>query len=138
MMETRSFIEVVAAVVVSDERALLCQRTDGPHLPLMWECPGGKIDPGESPPEALRRAPREEIGVAATIGTLLADVRHHYPKKSVRIRFYEVSIEGVPRPIVHRAVAWIPLRELPAYEVPPANQGVVDMLVDSLGEPALH
>ena len=63
---------------------------------------------------------------------------YRYPEKSVRIRFYEVSIEGVPRAIIHRAVAWIPLSELSAYEVPPANQGVVDMLVGSLGEPKLH
>ncbi len=138
MTETRSFIEVVAAVAVSDERVLLCQRTDGPHLPLMWEFPGGKIDPGESPAKALRRELREEIDVAAAVGNLLADVRHHYPEKSVRIRFYEVSMEGVPRAIVHRAVAWIPLRELPSYDVPAANQRVIDMLVGSLGEPKLH
>ncbi len=138
MMETRSFIEVVAAVAVVDEHVLLCQRADGPHLPLLWEFPGGKIDPGESPPEALRRELREEVGVDSTIGTLLADVRHHYPEKSVRIRFYEVSIEGVPQPIVHRAVDWIPLRELHEYDVPPANRTVVHMLLDSLGEPKLH
>jgi len=138
MTKADSFIEVVAAVVVSGDDVLLCQRPDGPHLPLLWEFPGGKIDPGESPTAALERELREEIGVDAAIGTLLADVRHHYPEKSVRIRFYAASIDAAPRALIHRSIAWIPLRELRAYEVPPANQGVVDMLVDSLGEPKLH
>lgn len=122
------FIEVVAAVVRSDDGLLLCQRHDGPHLPLLWEFPGGKIDAGESPEEALERELREELDVAATIGELIAEVEHHYPEKSVRIRFFHADIEGTPRPIVHRRVRWIEPADLDAYDVPPANQAVIDQV----------
>ena len=138
MSSLEPFIEVVAAVVVTDARVLLCQRPDGPHLPLLWEFPGGKIDPGESATEALERELLEEIGVSSRVGDLLADVRHRYPEKRVRIRFYDTRIDGDPRPHVHRRLRWIPLDELAEYEVPPANAPVVRMLIESLGEPSLH
>jgi len=52
------FIPVVAAVITDEHRLLLCQRQDGPHLPLLWEFPGGKVDPGEGPTENSRGAAR--------------------------------------------------------------------------------
>ncbi len=123
-------IEVVAAVIYRDEKVLLCQRHDGSHLPLLWEFPGGKIDPGESPEEALRRELAEELSVRAVIGRQVADVDHDYPEKSVRIRFFLARIDGEPRPVVHRELRWIAPRELADLCVPPANQMVVDLIGD--------
>jgi 8-oxo-dGTP diphosphatase len=123
-------IEVVAAVVIHDRRVLLCQRHDGAHLPLMWEFPGGKIDPGETPEQALERELREELRVGSAIGTQIADVEHHYPEKSVRIRFFTADIEGDPCAVVHRQLRWIDVDDLDAYQVPPANRSVVEMVRD--------
>ncbi len=128
MSRTGPFIEVVAAVVSSAHGVLLCQRPDGPHLPLLWEFPGGKIDPGESPEQALERELHEELDVGSTIGEQIAEVEHHYPEKSVRIRFFHADIEGSPRAVIHRTVDWIPIAELDRYEVPPANRSVVELL----------
>lgn len=125
-----ALIQVVAAVVIDEQRLLLCQRPDGPHLALMWEFPGGKIDPGETPEQALERELREELCVASSIGPQIADVEHHYPEKSVRIRFFIVDIDGEPRPVVHRQLRWIGLDDLDAYPVPPANRSVVAMVRD--------
>lgn len=122
------FIPVVAAVVARDGRLLLCQRHQGPHLPLLWEFPGGKVDPGETAPEALVRELDEELGVASEVGPLFCEVRHRYPEKNVWIRFYPTTIRGRPRPRVHRAIRWIPLRDLGGYDIPPANAGVVRRL----------
>ena len=123
-----SLIDVVAAVIYRGETVLLCQRHDGRHLPLAWEFPGGKIDPGESPRAALRRELAEELAVGSAIGRQIADVEHHYPEKSVRIRFFLATIDAAPRAVVHREVRWIALDELAAYPVPAANQSVVRMI----------
>jgi len=127
---TTSFIEVVAAVVVRNGAVLLCQREQGPHLPLLWEFPGGKIDPGETPRQALARELREELDVDATIGEQIAEVEHHYPEKSVRIRFFHAMISGEPRAVIHRQLRWIERAALPDYDVQPANRTVVQMVRD--------
>lgn len=129
-MSAPRFIEVVAAVVICPAGVLLCQRPDGPHLPLLWEFPGGKIDPGESPRQALERELREELDVASSIASRVATVEHHYPEKSVRIQFFAADIVGVPRPVVHRELRWIAAADLDDYEVPPANRSVVRMVRD--------
>lgn len=140
------FIEVVAAVVARAGSVLLCQRHDTPHLPLLWEFPGGKVDDGETPQAALERELREELGVDSVVARQIADIRHRYSEKRVRIRFYVAHIDGEPRAIVHRELRWVPVDELRDYEVPPANAPVVRMLIgfgpdklsDLLGPPAGH
>ena len=119
------FIPVVAAVITDQHRLLLCQRQEGPHLPLLWEFPGGKIDPGEHATQALARELIEELGVHSRIGPRILEVRHTYPEKKVWIRFYAASIAGTPLPHVHREVRWVAVPELRAYEVPPPNAEVV-------------
>lgn len=127
-------VPVVAAVAVRDGRVLLCQRHDASHLPLRWEFPGGKVDPGESPREALVRELHEELGVDADVGPQLAETRHDYPDKSVWLRFYEVELDGEPVARVHRRIRWVPIDEIDAYEVPAANLPVVELL----GERRFH
>ncbi len=129
-MSAPVFIEVVAAVVIRPQGVLLCQRPDGVHLPLLWEFPGGKIDPGESPRQALERELREELEVSSSIASRVATVEHHYPEKSVRIQFFAADIAGTPRPVVHRELRWIAADHLDDYEVPPANRSVVRMVRD--------
>ncbi len=121
-------IEVVAAVVRNGDRILLCQRHDGDHLPLMWEFPGGKIEADETPTAALLRELEEELGVVSSIGAQLAEERHAYPEKRVRLRFFEATITGTPEPRVHRQLRWVPLADLGDYPVPPPNARVVALL----------
>ena len=122
------FIAVVAAVILRDGELLLCQRPDGPHLPLLWEFPGGKVGPGEDPTAALARELAEELGVASRVGPQLSEVRHRYPEKRVWIRFYAAAITGSPQPRVHRQLRWIPTAELGRYTVPPANVSMVERI----------
>lgn len=129
-------IPVVAAVVSRRGRVLLCQRRDGEHLPLLWEFPGGKVDPGEGPGEALERELREELGVGSKIGGRVAEVFHTYPSKRVWIRFYRAAIVGQPEPIVHRAVEWVATGRLHRYRVPPPNRVVIEGI--RRGELAIH
>ena len=82
---------VVAALIVQDGKLLVCQRTRHQTMPLKWEFPGGKIEEGEQPRDALRRELDEELGIQATIGDELARIRHEYPNGGmVELRFYIV------------------------------------------------
>ena len=80
---------VVAALIVQDGKLLVCQRTRHQTMPLKWEFPGGKIEEGEQPRDALRRELDEELGIQATIGDELARIQHEYPNGGmVELRFF--------------------------------------------------
>ena len=69
---------VVAALIFREGKILVCQRTRHQTMPLKWEFPGGKIEPGEQPRDALRRELEEELGIDASIGDEVARIRHEY------------------------------------------------------------
>ena len=82
---------VVAGLIVHDGKLLVCQRTRHQTMPLKWEFPGGKIEEGEQPRDALRRELDEELGIDATIGNELARIQHEYPNGGmVELRFFVV------------------------------------------------
>src|SRR5450631_4370480 len=86
-----SMKRVEAALIVKNGKILVCQRTRHQTMPLKWEFPGGKIETGEQPRDALRRELEEELGIHATIGDEIARVRHSYPNGAqVELRFFVV------------------------------------------------
>ena len=73
-----SIKQVVAALIVRNGKILICQRTRHQPMPLKWEFPGGKVEPDESPENALFRELEEELGIRAKIGAKITTVRHYY------------------------------------------------------------
>lgn len=109
---------VVAALIVQDGKVLVCQRTRHQTMPLKWEFPGGKIEEGEQPRDALRRELEEELGITATIGDELARIQHEYPNGGmVELRFYIVRrYDGEIENRIFREIRWAAPKELPKYD----------------------
>lgn len=84
---------------------------------LQWEFPGGKIEPGETPEQALHRELEEELGIEAKIGPYIAEVQHNYRNGgSIHLRFFAVhQYEGEFQNRVFEDMRWAALRDLPAY-----------------------
>jgi 8-oxo-dGTP diphosphatase len=109
---------VVAALIVKDGQILICQRTAQQTMPLKWEFPGGKIEPGEAEEDALRRELDEELGIAAAIGPKVATVRHSYPKGGVvELNFFVVEeFTGEIENRIFQDVQWARKESLPSYD----------------------
>jgi 8-oxo-dGTP diphosphatase len=117
-------IPVVAAVLLRGGRALVAQRPTGKHLALKWEFPGGKVEPGESPEEALRREIREELGVIIVTGRRLPSVVHQYETTCIELTAYccsLASLESEPCAHEHAALRWVSLEELKTLDLAPAD-----------------
>ncbi len=109
---------VVAALIWKQGELLICQRTRHQVMPLKWEFPGGKIEEGEQPRDALRRELDEELGIQASIGEEVARIVHTYPTgNGVELRFYDVQqYAGEIENRIFRDVRWVMPAELPAYD----------------------
>src|SRR4030095_3002708 len=90
---------VVAAIIERGGRILICQRRADHAHPLKWEFPGGKVEPGENPADALRRELAEELSISAQIGAEVTQYEYSYPgKKPILLMFYRVTeFSGEPR-----------------------------------------
>jgi 8-oxo-dGTP diphosphatase len=110
--------QVVAALIVKDDRILICQRTRHQAMPLKWEFPGGKVEPEEAPADALCRELEEELGIRAKPGPRVAIIRHTYSKDAaVELHFYTVkSWQGEIENRIFRDIRWATRQELPDYD----------------------
>ncbi len=119
--------QVTAALIVRDDTLLICQRTRHQIVPLQWEFPGGKIEHGEQPKDALVRELDEELGIRARVGDEVARIRHAYPGgKVVELRFYVVrEFSGEVENRIFRDVRWVPRQELPQYDFLEADKKLV-------------
>jgi 8-oxo-dGTP diphosphatase len=111
-------IEVVAGLIVRDGRVLICQRSAASKFPLKWEFPGGKVEPGEHPAEALRRELREELAIDVEESRELSRYVHHYQDMPpVELRFYEVvQYRGEVKNLIFQQVVWAEARNLEQFD----------------------
>ena len=117
---------VAAAVIIRDGRVLLTRRGEGQHLAGMWEFPGGKLEAGESPEEALLRECQEECGIEVEVAEILEVTHHWYPEKEVLLLFYRCELRaGEVRHLQVADHAWVAPRDLDDYPLPPADERVV-------------
>ena len=122
-------IEVVAALIRRGDRFLACQRPPEKARGLLWEFLGGKVERGESGPEALQRECREELGVTVEVGDAFMDVTHEYPELTVHLTLYEAAIsEGEPQRLEHHDIRWITVEETDDLEFCPADQVFLEEL----------
>ena len=121
---------VVAALILQQGKLLVCQRTRHQTMPLKWEFPGGKIEEGEQPRDALRRELEEELGILATIGDEIARIQHEYPNGGkVELRFYLVrEFKGELENRIFREVHWAKPKELPRFDFLEADLTLVNDL----------
>ncbi len=122
---------VVAGLIFQDGKILVCQRTRHQTMPLKWEFPGGKIEEGEQPRDALRRELDEELGINAHIGEELSRIRHEYPNgAAVELRFFEVrKYDGTLENRIFRDMQWAAPAELPSFDFLEADLSLVQKLV---------
>jgi 8-oxo-dGTP diphosphatase len=120
-------VAVAAAVVIRNGCVLLARRPAGAHLEGLWEFPGGKIEPGESPEEAVVRELREELGIDVVPRARLASIDHRYPDR--RIHLVALLCDGTRDP--RRASVrwrWTALSNLDPTEMPEADRPIVERL----------
>ncbi len=123
-------IHVVAGVIRDTSgRVLIAQRPRGRHMAGRWEFPGGKLHPGESPLQGLRRELAEELGVVVSSGERLIMLRHDYPDRRVLLDAWSVTAhEGTPRGLESQALAWVAPEELPGHDLLEADRAIVTAL----------
>lgn len=133
MSDIRARKLVVAGLVVDDQqRVLITQRAATWSLPLQWELPGGKMEPGESPAGALERELLEEIGARVVVGRIWDVLFHAYPTFDLVMLVYACRLApGEVAKIVEVAdLAWVATSELPGTrDILPADKPLIDRLV---------
>ena len=123
---------VVAALIFQGDKILVCQRTRHQTMPLKWEFPGGKIEEGEQPRDALHRELEEELGIDAKIGQEVSRIVHEYPGGgSVELRFFVVNeYKGIIENKIFRDLRWARRSELSQCDFLEADLTLVRDLAD--------
>jgi 8-oxo-dGTP diphosphatase len=124
-------IAVVAAVIESHGKILVCQRQRGDTFGLMWEFPGGKVKQGETSEQALARELHEELGATAMVGRELFRTTHRYAELSepIELTFYSASLDtDLIRNLAFETMEWRAPQSLPELNFLPADREFVAML----------
>ena len=123
-------VEIAIAVVLRGDQVLIGQRPAGVALAGLWEFPGGKVEPGETPAQAAERECREETGLSVTAVGEYPQVEHSYQHGDVRLHFMKCELCAAPNDSTPRApFRWVPRTELTNYEFPAANRALIQQLL---------
>jgi len=134
-MPKRLLLVAACALIDADGRVLIAQRPQGKQLAGLWEFPGGKVEPGETPEECLIRELREEIGVETQAACLapLTFASHSYDDFHLLMPLYVCRrFSGIAEPREAQALKWVQPARLRDYPMPPADAPLIPFLVDLL------
>lgn len=133
-LKKNHWIPVVAGFMRKEGKILVGQRPENHSLAGQWEFPGGKIEIGETPEQALARELSEELGIQAEIGDLKLACTHSYSDVGIVILFFEVLYwKGQPKAQHHLMLEWIYPEELKLRNIPEANRKILDKIYKALG-----
>lgn len=129
-MTEKKCIRVVAAEIERDGRFLITQRRPTATLPLLWEFPSGRVEPGERDEEALVREIREEMDIEVRVGKLSMFIQHEYDEYAIDLCVYrcELVSEDIKPRKVHDW-RWVKADEMDQYEFPPADAHTIEKLL---------
>ena len=120
-------VEVVAALIWRGDRFMICQRPAYKARGLLWEFVGGKVEPGETRPQALARECMEELGVQIEVGDLFMDLTHVYPDITL-------PYGQEPQKLEHADIRFIPVSEAGGYSFCPADAPILERIRELYGE----
>lgn len=125
-------VEVAAGIIYDDRgRVLVCRRGTGknPDTDGKWEFPGGKLEPGETPRDAVCRELREELQIDVFAGRRIAVVEYEYPTFFIKMHCVECRMAGgEPHITEHAEMRWVDPSQLPALDFCPADEPVLPLL----------
>ena len=126
--QPETILEVVAAKICRGDTFLLCQRAATKSRPLMWEFVGGKVEPGETLPQALIRECREELGIRVTPQEIFMQLVHIYPDITVRLTLFWTQTQDTPQRLEHNDLRWIGVDEIDHFSLCPADRDILAKL----------
>ena len=123
-------VEVVAALIVEKGRFLICRRPAGKARAGLWEFAGGKVEPGETKPQALIRECREELDVTLCVKDVFFEVTHAYPDITVNLTLFRAEIaSGTVTKKEHADLRWITPLEIGDYAFCPADEAILAIIL---------
>jgi mutator protein MutT len=126
-------IDAAIAIVTKGQYILVCQRKDADTLGGLWEFPGGKCEEGETMEQCLARELHEEVNLVATPLVRLTPIEHDYPYAQIRLHPFICRHEsGDPELLECQAARWIEPVQLREYQFPPANETLIEEVIDHL------
>ncbi|OBQ57868.1 (deoxy)nucleoside triphosphate pyrophosphohydrolase [Mesorhizobium erdmanii] len=131
----RLLLVAACALVDADGRVLLAQRPEGKQLAGLWEFPGGKVEPGETPEQCIIRELHEEIGIETEIPCLapLTFASHSYDDFHLLMPLFVCRrFRGIAQPLEGQALKWVRPKEMRGYPMPPADAPLIPFLIDLL------
>ena len=130
-MAERRIIEVVGAIIRDGDRYLVGQRAANKAQGGLWEFMGGKIEPGETPEQALARECREELALEIEDEHIIDSVVHEYPEKTIRLTLISCSPKSgsIPKALEHQQIRWVTRVEMDVLDFAPADRELIGRMI---------
>ena len=135
-MSSKNIVEVVGAIIKDGDRYLVGQRAANRAQGGLWEFMGGKIEPGETPEQALARECREELVLEIENEHIIDSVVHEYPEKAIRLTLISCSPKSgsIPKALEHQQIKWVTVSEMREMTFAAADSELIDKMFQEARE----